>query len=167
MSNAIDPDLIAIVEQQIGRVPRGLCRIFLRANGQPQVVQTDSLVGETPFPTLYWLTYPPLIQFINRLEGEGWVKKFEQQIQEDAELRAAHHRSQHAYIQLRWDAMSETVRQQIQLKGLEKKFKTHGIGGIADLDRVRCLHMQYAHHLVGDNAIGSLMDQLFQLDQID
>jgi hypothetical protein len=42
-----------------------------------------------------------------------------------------------------------------------------GIGGINSWDKVRCLHMQYAHHLAGDNLVGQRLDAEFKLNELE
>ena len=62
-----------IVARQLGRPPRGLHAIAARdANGEPTVVQTwPRLENGTPFPTLYYLTSPPLVSSVETLETSG------------------------------------------------------------------------------------------------
>jgi hypothetical protein len=42
-------------------------------------------------------------------------------------------------------------------------FKERGIGGLQDWDRVKCLHMHYAHHLVRENVIGQWIAERFKI----
>ena len=44
--------------------------------------------------------------------------------------------------------------------GMDAAVSERGIGGIADPDRIRCLHTWYAAHLVNANAIGELIDRV-------
>jgi hypothetical protein len=59
--------------------------------------------------------------------------------------------------------MDARDRARIDALGFTDLYARYGIGGIAQWDKVRCLHMQYAHHLVGDNLVGAWMDQEFGL----
>lgn len=158
----------AIVAEQIGREPKGLIRV-VRATDQgiPLVVQMRSLVEDVPFPTLYWLTSKTLCKAIGTIETQGWVKDIEQRIQEDDELRAAFLKNQQAYVAKRWELMLPEDRSRIEALGFTEMFEKYGIGGIAQWDKVRCLHMQYAHHLAEGNVVGALMEQEFGLDQLE
>jgi hypothetical protein len=125
-----------------------------------------SLVDDKPFPTLYWLSSKTLCKAIGRIETGGWVKEIEQRLQEESELREAYLANQQAYIKKRWQAMLAEDKQRIEESGFTDLFNHCGIGGIAQWDKVRCLHMQYAHHLVDGNVIGALMDKTFSLNQL-
>lgn len=39
--------------------------------------------------------------------------------------------------------------------------RTRGIGGLQNFCRIRCLHMQYAHHLACPTALGNMIDDVF------
>jgi hypothetical protein len=59
-------------------------------------------------------------------------------------------------------------RARIEEKGLAELYTRYGIGGIAQWDKVRCLHMQYAHWLAeGDNVIGERLEQEFELSRTE
>ena len=155
---------LEMIEQQLGRKPRGIVRIaYATEQGVPVVLQMRSLLGDQPFPTLYWLSSSDLHQAIAEIETSGWVKQIEQEIAEDAELRARYHAQQQAYVDKRWQEMHPADKAEIEALGFSHLFDQYGIGGIAQWDKVRCLHMQYAHHLVADNIIGPRMDQEFSL----
>lgn len=158
---------LALIERQLGREPRGLVDIaWQSAQGVPAVLQMRSLVDDQPFPTLYWLSSKDLYQAIAEIETGGEVKRIEQQLQTDDDLRAAHLADQQRYVDLRWKMMADSDRQRIAELGFTQLFDRYGIGGIRHWDKVRCLHMQYAYHLaVGGTAIGSLLDQRYELDK--
>jgi hypothetical protein len=158
---------LALIERQLGREPRGLVDIaWQSAQGVPAVLQMRSLVDDQPFPTLYWLSSKDLYQAIAEIETGGEVKRIEQQLQTDDDLRAAHLADQQRYVDLRWKMMADSDRQRIAELGFTQLFNSYGIGGIRHWDKVRCLHMQYAYHLaVGGTAIGSLLDQRYELDK--
>ncbi|WP_428035435.1 DUF501 domain-containing protein [Amphritea sp.] len=155
-----------LIEQQLGRKPRGLVEIaWQTAQGIPAVLQMRSLVDDQPFPTLYWLSSKDLYQAIAEIETGGEVKRIEQQLETDDELRAAHLADQQRYVDLRWQLMADSDRQRIDELGFTELFNQYGIGGIRHWDKVRCLHMQYAYHLaVGGTAIGQLIDQRYGLN---
>lgn len=162
---SISSEDLAIIRQQLGRQPRGIADIVVRSeNGIPLVLQMRSLVDDQPFPTLYWLCSKDLRKAVGRIEGRGWVKTIEHQLQVDTGLRLAYLKDQQRYVALRWQVMHPDDRQRITAKGLSPLFDSYGIGGIKQWDKVRCLHMQYAHHLVDSNQIGRQMDKTFGLN---
>jgi hypothetical protein len=156
---------LELIEKQLGRKPRGLVDIaWQNKQGIPAVLQMRSLVDDKPFPTLYWLSSKDLYQAIAEIETGGEVKRIEQQIGLDDELRAAHLADQQRYVDLRWKMMADNDRQRIDELGFTELFNSYGIGGIRHWDKVRCLHMQYAYHLaVGGTAVGQLLDERFAL----
>ncbi|MDO6564720.1 DUF501 domain-containing protein [Amphritea sp. 1_MG-2023] len=159
---------LEIIERQLGREPRGLVDIAWQSpQGVPGVLQMRSLVDDQPFPTLYWLSSKDLYQAIAEIETAGEVKRIEQQIETDTELREAHLRDQQRYVELRWQMMTDSDRQRIAELGFTDLFDSYGIGGIRHWDKVRCLHMQYAYHLaVGGTAIGALIEQRYELNKL-
>ncbi len=159
------PEQLELIEQQIGREPRGIEAVACATEtGLPLVLQMRTLVAAQPFPTLYWLCCRDLCRAIGRIEDSGWVKQIEQELQQDEALRSTYLAQQQRYVDLRWKLMREEDRQRIEQLGFSDLFDRYGIGGIAQWDKVRCLHMQYAHWLAdGDNIIGERMEQEFEL----
>lgn len=159
MTSALRQSDIDIITSQLGRPPQGISAIAHYSPQQiPQVLQMQSWVFEQPFPTLFWLSSKAIDKALARIESLGVVKQLEQRIKDEPELRAAHHQSHQDYIERRWAAMTDEHKAIIESKGFTPLFEKLGIGGIANWDQVRCLHMQYAHHLAGDNAIGRILD---------
>lgn len=157
------------IEQQIGREPRGIEAVACATDtGLPLVLQMRTLVADQPFPTLYWLCGRDLCRAIGRIEDSGWVKQIEQALQDDDDLRETYLAQQQRYVARRWALMREDDRQRIEQLGFTELFDRYGIGGIAQWDKVRCLHMQYAHWLAeGDNIIGERLEQAFSLSTLD
>ena len=63
---------LTIIEQQLGRPPRGLVGIAHQtADGIPVVLQMRSLVDDQPFPTLYWLCSRDLHRALAQIEDQG------------------------------------------------------------------------------------------------
>ncbi|WP_432697009.1 DUF501 domain-containing protein [Marinobacterium sp. YM272] len=159
-----DSAQLEIIERQLGRKPRGITDLaYVTDSGVPVVLQMRSLVDDKPFPTLYWLCSRDLYQMIAEIETAGGVKRIEQLLAQDEALRERYARQQQAYVERRWQAMSDEDRQKIETLGFTELFSKYGIGGIAQWDKVRCLHMQYAHHLVGENLVGEWMDREYGL----
>ncbi len=163
---SVSEQQLAMIAEQIGREPKGLVDVTVAtATGVPLVLQMRSLVDNVPFPTLYWLSSKELCKAIGRIEGKGWVKEIESRLQEDTELKEAFLQNQKAYVARRWELMLPQDKQRIEELGFTQMFERYGIGGISQWDKVRCLHMQYAHHLADGNVIGALMDQEFELNK--
>ncbi|KDE38880.1 putative toxin to DivIC [Nitrincola lacisaponensis] len=161
------PEQLEIITRQLGRKPRGIAAIAHATDaGVPVVLQMRSLVANKPFPTLYWLCSQDLDKAIARIESSGWIKSIEAELQQDDELRARYHQQQADYVARRWQLMFAEDRAALEAQGFAELFNTLGIGGIAQWDKVRCLHMQYAHHLVAENLVGQRMDAEFGLDQL-
>lgn len=159
-----DSAQLEVIERQLGRKPRGIKDLaYLTERGVPVVLQMRSLVDDKPFPTLYWLCSRDLYQMIAEIETAGGVKRIEQLLADDDTLRQRYFQQQQAYVERRWQAMTAEDRQRIEELGFSTLFAKYGIGGIAQWDKVRCLHMQYAHHLVGDNLVGEWMDREYGL----
>lgn len=163
----ISTEDLTIIGQQIGREPQGIVNIAARAkNGVPLVLQMRSVVDNKPFPTLYWLCGKDLGKAIGTIETSGWVKSIEQRLQDEEELREAFLANQLAYAQKRKREMLPEDAAKLEQFGLTETFAKYGIGGILQWDKVRCLHMQYAQHLVDGNVIGQLLDEEFELNKL-
>src|SRR5210317_1730700 len=114
---------LAIVKEQIGREPRGIAAVAVsNPDGVPLVLQMRSLVNDKPFPTLYWLCSRDLSREISRIEMAGWIKRFEEELASDAELREAFHKQQQAYVDRRWELMDPSDRARLGLLGYTDMF---------------------------------------------
>ena len=122
-----------------------------------------SIVDGKPFPTLYWLCCRDLSKAIGSIETQGWVKEIEQKIATDEQLKSQYLLNQQQYVDRRRQQMTPEDQAIIERRGFSDMFERYGIGGISQWDKVRCLHMQYAHHLVDGNIIGELLDEQFEL----
>jgi hypothetical protein len=159
---------IEIIREQIGREPEGLMEVVATSkSGTPLALRMRSLVNDVPFPTLYWLSSKELCKAIGQIEGRGWVKHIEALIQEDEALKAQYLADQARYVKTRWEMMLPEDKARIETLGFTEMFDRYGIGGISQWDKVRCLHMQFAHHLADGNVIGRLLDEEFDLSAKD
>ncbi|MCY4045948.1 MAG: DUF501 domain-containing protein [Cellvibrionales bacterium] len=158
---------IGIITEQIGRAPRGAVKVVAQSGGVPLVLKMRSVVEGKPFPTLYWLTSKTLYKAIAGLETAGLVKELEQKIVDDASFKQAYLEDQARYIHSRTDSMLPEDKQSLIKMGLFEKFQQQGIGGLANLEQIRCLHMQYAFHLAEGSVIGDYLDQHHGLSALD
>ncbi len=166
----VDEQTLRILRSQLDREPRGLLGIERRCRfGYPQVIKVYPLLKDNatiePFPTLFWLTCPTLIEQLSRLEQRGYIKAVERALAADERLRQEYHEDHRRYLAERWAALSPEDRALAEEHGFAAALRAGGIGGIADWDRVKCLHLHYAHHLARGSAIGHWLESRFQLEE--
>ena len=158
----------AIIEQQLGRKPRGIVEIAAQTDtGIPLVLQIRSWLDNEPFPTLYWLCSKDLHKAISHIEAQGNVKALELEIEHNEDLRQQLLLDQARYRDQRFAQMTPSDKQAIADKGFTELFNSMGIGGIRHWHKIRCLHMHYAHHLAEGNVIGEILDQRYALNKLD
>jgi hypothetical protein len=135
----------AVVAGQLGRAPHAMSAVSARCPfGFPAVVEDlpyDAL--GRPFPTLYYCTCPTLVAAVSRLESDGGVARWSARLEEDPVLtRSAA------------DAAADSAVRRTDLArafGLsmldDGASLASGVGGVADLLAVKCLHAHVAHAL--------------------
>ena len=154
-----DPDF-SKVETLLGRRPRGLCEIVHRdQKGDPSVIRVASLVENKPFPTLFWLINKDLKKRLDRLEASGLIQELEDKIEHNPKMQEQLKEDNTRYISLRNEYMSNETKDKLKELNYYEHLQKIGIGGISNFSKVRCLHMQYAFHLVSKNMIGSILDE--------
>jgi len=145
----------------LGREPRGLRAIAVAdTEGEPIVIRVASVVDEKPFPTLYWLVGRELCLQIDRLEAAGWIARLQARVDQSALLQRAMRGDHQQHRMSRDSFLTGEEAQFLEQRGMRAALDERGIGGIAEVDRIRCLHTWYAAHLVSANAIGALVDGL-------
>jgi hypothetical protein len=140
----VDAADLAVVETQLGRVPRGVVRIAARCVcGNPTVVATaPRLPDGTPFPTFYYLTHPAATVAMSHLEATQVMPELAALLEDD-DVAAAYLRAHEAYI-----ADREQFGDVPEIAGISA-------GGMPT--RVKCLHALAGHALAagpGVNPIG-------------
>ena len=150
MTGVSDADASA-VEQQLGRMPRGMVSVAHRcACGAPSVVKTaPRLPDGTPFPTVYYLTCPRLASAIGTLEASGLMRQMEARLREDPELAAAYAHAHDAYLADRAALGNVPEIDQVSAGGMP--------------DRVKCLHVLAAHALAAGPGVNPLGDEVLAL----
>ncbi len=129
-----------IVCWQLGRSPRRPWHVSVRCpHGYPQVITSPSVIeGDTPFPTLHYLTCPWLVGRVARAESAGLGAAWTERLSHDDELASAMRIADAAYRAARAresggrDACSEV-----------------SIGGSPDPLHVKCVHVHVAAALAG------------------
>lgn len=152
----------ATITLQLGREPRGVLGVIRRCRyGQPQVIVnrpvTIEIADINVFPTLFWLTCPYLRKAAARLESGGWIARFEERLQDDAEFAAQVEADHEAYAQMRLNLIPKEVQARLE-EDYPEHFKVvaySGVGGSRNREGVKCLHMHLADFLArGENTIG-------------
>ena len=89
--------------EQLDRLPRGLVGVGARcACGTPAVTVTLPRLPEgSPFPTLFYLSLPHVVREASKLEANGVMAQFNDQLAADEALRAAHVRAHESYLERR------------------------------------------------------------------
>ena len=147
-----ESDLITI-ERQLGsdnlfiRAIVGRCR-----HGHPRVVLLDPCIkgddseklNYQAISNLMWLTCPYLNKKIHNLENDGYIQKISNFIKSDnaykSLMKAAHANFYFLRNYVYWKYVKKT--------GDDKPMDlfTKGIGGIRELDSLKCLHLHFCHY---------------------
>ena len=137
----------AIVELQLGRVPRGMVSVAHRCPcGAPDVVRTlPRLPDGTPFPTTFYLTCPRASGAIGTLEAGGLMREMEARLGDDAELASQYSAAHEAYL-----ADRTQLGDVVEIDGISA-------GGMPN--RVKCLHVLVAHSLAAGAGVNPLGDE--------
>ena len=159
---------LKIIEQQLGRTPRGTLDVCVRDSLEhPAVLMINPIVQGKPFPSLYWLSHLALHKEIAKIEASAFIKDLENNIiPNDEEIRNKLVENTKQYIEKRMNVLKENNDlSKIDPKYIEALSKV-GIGGLQDHTRVRCLHMHYAHFLVDGNIVGEMIEKEFNLKRV-
>jgi uncharacterized protein len=141
-------DDLDVVEEQLGRRPRGVEKVAHRCPcGNPDVVETKPRLNDgTPFPTLYYLTCPHATAACSRLESAGVMRDMQERLSTDPELAAHYAKAHEDYLARRTeiDDVPEIARV--------------SAGGMPD--RVKCLHVHLAHALAAGEGVNPFGDEV-------
>ena len=136
---------LACVAAQLGRAPHQFRRVVARCPwGAPAVIEDlpYDAVGR-PFPTLFWATCPALVAAVAALESEGGVGRFEALLATDVELRRSLAAATRYERRRRRDLTALCAA--APLDGGASL--STGIGGVARVRALKCLHAHAAHAL--------------------
>ena len=135
----------AVVAGQLGREPHAMSAVPARCPfGFPAVVEDLPYDADgRPFPTLYYCTCPTLVAAVSRLESDGGVARWTARLAADPALARSVA-----------DAAADSAVRRTDLArehGLAMvdggASLATGVGGVADLLAVKCLHAHVAHAL--------------------
>lgn len=154
-----------IIARQIERAPRNLSGIARRCRHHcPQVVVNSPLPQDAEdaefFPTVFWLTCPAAVRHISRIEDQGYIRKIQETVSRDRDCQQNLREAHQEYIYLRLELLRPEERMALRRtrKPLAEALERLGIGGVADLKTIKCLHTHYAHYLATQrNPIGRLV----------
>jgi hypothetical protein len=141
----VDGTDAAVVGGQLGRLPHAMTAVAARCPfGLPAVVEDLPYDGlGRPFPTLYYCTCPTLIAAVSRLESDGGVARWTARVAaEPALARSAADGAADSGIR-RADLVRDHGLRMVD----GGASLTTGVGGVADLLAVKCLHAHVAHAL--------------------
>lgn len=138
-------DDLAVISAQLGRPARAFRRVACRCpHGFPAVTEQAPYTADgTPFPTMYWLTCPWLVQAIDRIEAAGGVRRYSEAASADPRL---------ARSLARANAEQRKLRPELDA----------GIGGSRRPGSVKCLHAHAAFalarpgYLLGERILAEL-----------
>jgi hypothetical protein len=152
---SISAEDISIIEMQLKRHPAGVAAVVSRCVfGCPQVIRNEVFVEEKPFPTLFWLTCPLKVKAVSRIEGQGWSDHVKKRIKTDSELKERLLQAHDDYRRCRKETVAGTAY-------AGHAILNTGIGGVHDIEGIKCLHAHYAHYLAtGENPLGEMLDKL-------
>jgi hypothetical protein len=162
---SVSSEDIQTITQQLGREPEGVQDIPVRGkDGRPIVIRVKAIVRGKPFPSLYWLTDPILKKEIDKLEASGIIKELENTLlPQNPEFKERLVQDHKSYIQSRLNHLEKEEDTAHIKEEYLQALKDKGIGGLSDYNRVRCLHMHYAHYLAESNCIGEWMEERYSL----
>ncbi len=142
---------LGVIEEQLGRTPRGVVAVAWRCPcGRPGVITTlPRLDNGTPFPTVYYLTNPRYVAACSSLEASGLMAEMTQRLQQDEELAARYRAAHEAYL---------TDRTAL---GVVPEIEGVSAGGMPT--RVKCLHVLVGHALAVGPGVNPLGDEALAL----
>lgn len=147
MKESVASGDLAALEEQLGRVPRGVLAIGARCVcGRPTVVVTaPRLPDGTPFPTTFYLTCPPAVKGVSTLEAEGVMEGMNERLEVSAELAEEYRRAHEDYLERR-----ARLGDVAEIAGVSA-------GGMPA--RVKCLHALLGHTLVAGRGVNPIGDE--------
>lgn len=145
--DAPTPEDLATLEEQLGRLPRGVIGIGARCMcGRPLVVVTAPRLDDgTPFPTTFYLTSPAAVKGASTLESTGAMEEMNERLESDPDLAAAYRRAHEAYLGARAEL------------GDVPEIAGVSAGGMPS--RVKCLHALLGHTLAAGEGINPFGDE--------
>lgn len=162
-----------IVGRQIQRPPRNLHGVARRCPRSYPMVTVNYPLGLAEddaafFPTVFWLTCPEAVRRVGRIEDRGYIARIQEHIDRSPALSQEMQDAHREYVFVRRSLLAPETR--LALRAEQSAWAPHverlGIGGVADLRGIKCLHMHYAHYLATrHNPVGQLVERMLRLMQ--
>ncbi len=144
-----DPQIKGVVERCRYKNPR-----IVLLNPIKEEDENDELNYQA-LSNLMWLTCPYLNDKIHELETQGVISRITNFIQHDSTLRSMM-RSAHANFYFLRNFIFFKYAQSSIMSKPEGVFK-NGIGGIRNLETLKCLHIHFCHYRIFNNNIAGLL----------
>jgi hypothetical protein len=146
----VDAVDLAAVQEQLGRVPRGVAAVAHRCPcGHPDVLRTEPRLPDgTPFPTTFYVTCPRLTGAISTLETSGLMREMTARLGSDPELARAYAGAHEDYLRRRGQ--------------LGEVAEIDGISAGGMPARVKCLHVLIGHSLAVGPGVNPLGDEALE-----
>ena len=107
-----------------------------------------------------WLTCPFLNKKIHEFESCGYIKKITELIRSDRSLTDLMKNAHANYYYLRKNLYSREFGEISSIE-FNNKILNSGIGGIKDIENIKCLHQHYSHfQICDDNVAGRVIHNL-------
>ncbi|MDN5559884.1 MAG: DUF501 domain-containing protein [Ruaniaceae bacterium] len=153
MFGAVTQSDLDVLEEQLGRVPRGVLAIGARCVcGRPTVVVTAPRLDDgTPFPTTFYLTCPPAVKGASTLEAEGAMEGMNARLASDPILAGAYEQAHEDYL-----ARRSELGDVPEIAGVSAGGMPH---------RVKCLHAVLGHSLAAGRGVNPFGDETLDLLQ--
>ncbi|WP_165217709.1 DUF501 domain-containing protein [Schaalia sp. ZJ1691] len=137
---------LQVLEEQLGRIPRGVVGIAARCVcGRPTVVATaPRLEDGSPFPTTFYLTHPGAVKGCSTLEAEQVMESLNEMLARDESVRERYSLAHEDYLRRR-SALGEVE----EIAGISA-------GGMPT--RVKCLHALVGHALAAGRGVNPIGD---------
>jgi len=158
-----DKDLSIISFQLERKIDNAICVLKRCSYGFPVVILSYPIRDGKPFPTIHYLTCPYLRKEVSKLEERGFIKKYEEIIENSPELKARLVSAHDDVVQKRISLLKPT---DIVWKDM---LSSVGSGGIRNRSTIKCLHLHLADFLAGiDNPVGEMVyNQIEKKECID
>jgi len=159
---------ISILRHQLKRDNINIAGVVERCvHGYPSVVLLNPLADEKSkrinhmaISNLLWLSCPYLNEKIHEFESRGYINRISEYIRNDRFLESRMKDAHANYYYLRKKVYRHYLGGIFSIED-NKNILSTGIGGIRDIENIKCLHMHYAHYRIcGDNFIGRLLFNL-------
>ncbi len=156
-----DCEDVSVIKKQLKREKISICSVFKRCKyGFPQIIflnpvkETGGLkeINFEAVSNLMWLTCPYLNHEIHELENALYVKKIKSIIQNDALFKEMMFAA-HAYYYFFRNDFFRKLSAPVSEKEIDLFLS--GIGGMRELNAIKCLHLHFCHYnLCRENIAG-------------